>query len=101
MYLEGDVYDDEKEILNGDKAEPMVAASNDAEIIVHNVIPQQIGVNAEAVKVKPYKAIFDKLLFKNSPVIMESNRWKGMLNIVYNYTGHEAIVYQSIYVGDG
>lgn len=46
-YLEGDVYDEEKEILNGEKPEIMSPANNDAEIIVHNVKPTEISVQAE------------------------------------------------------
>lgn len=43
-YLEGDVYDEEKEILNGEKPEVMAPANNDAEIIVHNVKLTEISV---------------------------------------------------------
>lgn len=32
---------------------------------------------------------------------MESNRWKGMMNVCFNYSGGEAIVFNSLYVGDG
>lgn len=74
-YLEGDVYDEEKEILNGEKPEVMAAANGDAEIIVHNVKLTEISVQAEQVKIPAYKTIFDRLLSKNSPVIIESNRW--------------------------
>lgn len=76
----------------------------DVEIIVHNTKKNEVLCTVgqpEVVKIPAYRAVYDKLLFKNSPIIMESNRWRGMLNVCFNFTGAEAIVFSSIYIGDG
>jgi hypothetical protein len=79
----------------------MGAASGDSEIIVHNVKPNEISVTAEQVRIPAYKTAFDRLLSKNSPIIIESNRWQGMLNVCYSYNSGETVTYASVYIGDG
>ncbi|CAL5994356.1 Radial_spokehead-like protein [Hexamita inflata] len=98
---EGDFYDEEKEILTGERPEPMAPASGDSEIIIHSVKIPEVAVQAEQVRIPAYRTIYDRLLSKNSPVIIESTRWSGMMNVVYNQSNAEAIAFASIYLGDG
>ncbi|KAH0570663.1 Radial spokehead-like protein [Spironucleus salmonicida] len=98
---EGDFYDEEKELPQGDRPEQMAAASGDSEIIIHTNKKQEINIASELPKVPPYKVITNKLLYKNSPVAIASQRWNGLLNIVYNHSNQDVIAFASVYIGDG
>lgn len=82
----------------------MAVAADDAEIIIHDPIRNEVSVQTDwenSVKIKPYKTIYDQLLSKNSPIIIESNRWKGMLNVCFDYINNQSVVFASVYLGDG
>lgn len=103
--LEGDNYDEEKEVLQKDRPEMLSTADTDAPLVLYAGPVGSVDVNAEEVdgqKVVPaYTVVFNKTLNRHSPVVIRSNRWPGMLNVCFNHSNGDPLVYTSIYIGDG
>ena len=58
-------------------------------------------MNAETGKTAAYKVITNRLMFKNSPVCVASQRWGGMFSVCYNHSNKDVISFAQIYIGDG
>ncbi|TNJ28308.1 Radial spokehead-like protein [Giardia muris] len=103
--LEGDAYDPDKEVIQGDRPEVLASAETDAPIIIHLGGPEVFDVAAVEVDgqrtVPAYAIIYNKTLNRHSPVVVRSNRWPGMLNVCYNYGNGGPLTYASVYIGDG
>lgn len=69
--MEGDYYDEEKEVLQKDRPEMLSPADTDAPLVLHAGPMGSVDVNAEEVdgqKVVPaYTVIFNKTLNRHSP----------------------------------
>jgi len=124
--MEGDVYDEEREVATGDRPDALATLDGDQNLILlarplyseklakgkwtQEDFDRKLGISAnsnaadepDGVTVVPaYTILYNKTLNRHSPVVVRSNRWRGMLGYCYNHSSGDPLAFGSIYLGDG